>query len=532
MKQQLIAAAAALLAAAPFATSQIKTVQGQDGWDIYQAGNYRYGPSFITNDDGSIDAWFAAPGQEYEDCVLYNWDSACTPYRVSAWSFIAQYFEVDRPFVGISIYSPTWGDSDQSVRMSIHQWQDGVNKTRLSTPLARTTCSGFGDNAMISVTTDNMEPLPPGKYALVLDQASANAGVYVYAANNPDFNGTAYLRMTAKTGQALRAFVLYDSKKIVQYWDQASYQRSFDGGRTWTPEKMVLKPTRKTRDEYSICDPGVAFWGGYYYCGYTSTENRNGIENHLYMARSTSPEGPWEKWNGSGWGGDNVAPVVEYPLTGGWGIGEPSIVVKDNTVYLYYTYDSAVPTTRVALAPADDENWPAKLDQKGVAINKVAGSDHCDVKYVDAARRFLAVNTARRMTKDAYIQMWQSDDGIHFEPIGDGRMPGIIFPSGLHNCGLNGDARGHIDVSKPQHIAFAYGLDANGNSAWAAWSTFLQPITIDCDAQSGIKSVTIDNTAAPVHLFNLHGVEVDPQTAAPGLYIRRQGSAAEKNVIN
>ena len=29
------------------------------GWDIYEGENYRYGPSIIINDDGSIDAWFA-----------------------------------------------------------------------------------------------------------------------------------------------------------------------------------------------------------------------------------------------------------------------------------------------------------------------------------------------------------------------------------------------------------------------------------------------------------------------------------------
>lgn len=527
MKKIFGAALAALLMGTPAVTAQVKTVQAADGWDIYKAGNYRYGPSFIINDDGSIDAWFAAPGQEYEDCYLYDSGSACTPYKVASSSFITQYFKIDCPFVGLSLYSPTWGESGQSMRLSIHKWQGKLSTTRSSTPVAQAVCSGYGDNAMISVTTDNFEPLPAGEYALILDQASATAGVYMYQKNNPTFEGSAYLRMTKKEGQSLRAFVLFDSKKIMQYWDQVSYQHSSDGGRTWTPEKMVLKPTRKTRDEYSVCDPGVAFWNGYYYCGYTSTENAGGIENHLYIARSTSPEGPWEKWNGSGWGGDQIAPVVEYTRKGGWGIGEPSMVVKDNTVYLYYTSDSGEPTTCLVTAPADDENWPGKVESKGTVIRKSPGSDHCDVKYVDAARRFLAVNTAKRMTKDAYIQMWQSEDGIHFEPIGDGRMQGIIFPSGLHNCGLSGDARGHIDVNRQQHIAFAYGLDANGNSAWAAWSTFLQPITIECDAQSGIESVTVDNNA-PVRMFNMQGVEVDPQTSSPGLYIRRQGARAEK----
>ncbi len=512
---------------APIATAQIKTIEASDGWDIYKAGNYRYGPSFITNDDGSIDAWFAAPGDEYDDCLLVDYNSSSTPQQIKASSFISQYFEIDRPFVGVSVYSPTWGQSGQSARMSLYKWAGTLTATRSTTPVAQTVHSGYGDNALISVTTKDYKPLPAGQYVLILDEASTTAGVYLYTKANPEFKGSAYLRLTKKEGYAIRGFILYNSKCAHQYWDQASYQHSDDGGRTWTPEKMVLKPTRNTRDEYSICDPGVAYWGGYYYAGYTSTDNPAGIENHLYMARSTSPEGPWEKWNGSGWGGDNVAPVVEYERTGGWGIGEPSLVVKDNTVYMYYTYDAGMPTTRVATAPADSENWPGQLTQHGTAITKQPGADHCDVKYVDAAKRFLAVNTASRMTKNAYIQMWQSEDGIRFERIGDGRMQGIIFPSGLHNCGLNGDARGHIDISKPQHIAFAYGLDANGNSAWASWSTFLQPIRIECDIQSGITSVSAD-TDAPVRMFNMNGLEVDPQTAAPGLYIRRQGSHTEK----
>ena len=118
---------------------------------------------------------------------------------------------------------------------------------------------------------------------------------------------------------------------------------------------MVLKPTRNTRDQYSICDPGVAFWNGYYYAGYTSTEHSGGLENHLYVARSKNPDGPWEKWNGAGWGGTEVEPVVEFTQKGSWGIGEPSFVIKDNTVYLYYTYDAGLPTTRVATAHAGNE---------------------------------------------------------------------------------------------------------------------------------------------------------------------------------
>ncbi len=509
------------------AKADIKSITADPGWDIYTAGNYRYGPSFITYDDGSVDAWFAAPGQEYEDCTLHNDVSSVTPMTVKSSGYIAQYIKINRPFVGFSLYSPTWGkNGSESMRLSIYKWDSSITATRNGTPLATATTEKYNDNALLSVTTDNCVELPAGEYALILDNASSYAGAYIYSNANTDFSGCVYIGATKRTG-AIRGHILYDSKKLMQYWDQAAYRFSEDGGKTWSDDIMSLKPTRGTRDEFSVCDPAVAYWNDYYYCGYTSTENPSGIENHLYIARSASPDGPWEKWNGEGWGGESVEPIVEYSLKGGWGIGEPSIIIKDNTVYLYYTYDSGTPSTHVATAPADDENWPARLQLQGKAIGKTSGSDHCDVKYVDAAGKFLAVNTAKRMTKDAYIQIWQSSDGIKFTPAGEGRIQGIISPSGLHNCGLSGDAIGHIDINKPQFISFAYGLNAQGLSAWGAWNTYLQPIRIQYDESSGIISVTVDETT-PVQMFDINGLQVDPDTSDHGLYIRCTGANTEK----
>jgi len=60
------------------------------GWDIYVAGNdrdggnYRYGPSIIVNDDGSIDAWFSANGDFYEGVYpLYDDFTSRDAVRVS-----------------------------------------------------------------------------------------------------------------------------------------------------------------------------------------------------------------------------------------------------------------------------------------------------------------------------------------------------------------------------------------------------------------------------------------------------------------
>jgi hypothetical protein len=69
------------------------TLKVLDGWDIYKAGNYRYGPSIIRNADGSIDAWFAAAGSSYTDAEeghYYNASGNHTAVTVVASGTVAQ----------------------------------------------------------------------------------------------------------------------------------------------------------------------------------------------------------------------------------------------------------------------------------------------------------------------------------------------------------------------------------------------------------------------------------------------------------
>ena len=114
---------------------------------------------------------------------------------------------------------------------------------------------------------------------------------------------------------------------IAGEWDWISYRHSPDGGKTWTNEKIVLTPTQGSMDHFSNCDPGVVYFNGYYYLGYTSTLNSEGFCNNLFVARSKNPDGPFEKWNGSGWGGYEPQPIVYYDQNyTSWGIGEPSFV--------------------------------------------------------------------------------------------------------------------------------------------------------------------------------------------------------------
>ena len=84
------------------------------------------------------------------------------------------------------------------------------------------------------------------------------------------------------------------------------------------------------------------------------------------MMRSKNPNGPWEKWNGSSWGGNNPMPIVTYTGTPKkFGVGEPSMVVLDNTVYINYSWNDKEVSTRLATVLTDDPHWPAHLNQRG-----------------------------------------------------------------------------------------------------------------------------------------------------------------------
>ncbi len=255
-------------------------------------------------------------------------------------------------------------------------------------------------------------------------------------------------------------------------WDWIAYRHSPDGGESWEPEKIVLTPTQGSMDFYSNCDPGVVYFGGYYYLGYTSTLNDKGFCNNLFVARSQNPDGPFEKWNGSGWGGYEPQPIVYYDENyEKWGIGEPSFVELNGTLYLYYTHSGAAGEyTMVATADATNENWPETMKFHGSACQK--NTDSLDVKYVEEWGKFVGVATGDRMGPSSWLGVYESNDGIHFELV-DITREGTY--SHLHNAGLSSRRNGHIRLSEDADklcVIYAYG------EGWGTWNTRIQPISL------------------------------------------------------
>ena len=252
-------------------------------------------------------------------------------------------------------------------------------------------------------------------------------------------------------------------------WDWFTYKHSDDGGKTWSQEKIVLQPTPDSMDHYSVCDPGVIYFGGYYYIGYTSTivATSGGINNNVFVARSRRPDGPYEKWNGSGWGGD-PQPIIYYNESDDkWGAGEPSFVVLDGTLYIYYTWACDNGDFKyVSTADATDPNWPQTIEFQGRAFTSIDG-DQFDVVYVEDVGLFLGVQTSKRFTVSSGIQLWESKDGIHF-------IKGEFIKNNIaqmcHNMGISKRSDGHIQLKDTLMLGFAYASSTEGDN-WGKWAT-------------------------------------------------------------
>ena len=277
-------------------------------------------------------------------------------------------------------------------------------------------------------------------------------------------------------------------------WDRITHRSSTDDGKTWGPEKIVVYPTPGSMDGHSCCDPGAIYFNGYYYIGYTSTLNDGGYCNNIFVARSENPDGPFEKWNGSGWGG-NPSPIFYFEQSYGyWGIGEPSFVELNGTLYVYYTYSTPMQGyLMLATADATNENWPATIQQHGAVMEK--NTDSWDVKYVEDWGLFIGVTKASFDAVGDYIAVYGSPDGKSFtlvDAVRENTCPGLF------SMGLSSRPNGHINAAEDaSHLRIAY---AYGNSGWAAWNTRIHEITLalsdgnDLDAERSKDSLNVGIT--------------------------------------
>ncbi len=252
-------------------------------------------------------------------------------------------------------------------------------------------------------------------------------------------------------------------------WDWIRYRHSEDGV-NWSKEKIVLKPTAGSKDRCSVCDPGVVFFNGYYYLGYTSTDDykRNGFNNSAFVARSRDPDGPFEKWNGEGWGG-KPEPILKYEGDpDGWGIGEVSFVIREDSLYIYYThFDLTGGYTGLAMADLS-ENWPSSIRNEGMVMGRTT-QDSMDVFYCEEKDLFMGFSIENKMSEGSQIAIYASENGKLFEKYDS---TSTYVEDYAHSIGVAKDRGGHQLFDHDILCGYAYGR------GWGRWNCKFQYLNI------------------------------------------------------
>ncbi len=281
-------------------------------------------------------------------------------------------------------------------------------------------------------------------------------------------------------------------------WDNIRYSTSSDGTH-WSPPVRILGASDGV-NERSACDPSVVQYdagdGGYYYLLYTG--NQTSVQGVNLVARSTSPSGPFLKLTKRGtWENDPPDPkIILSPLhaapdnTIWYGLGQPSVVVRDGKLYQWYTdTTSEYPSSqvyRVYLSVSrDPANWPA-----GQPTNVIADAipPSVDVKYDPPTEQFVMFGLGNQSAQGTHLTVRTSTDGITWSD------PSTVIPAGsipafAHNIGVTGSPTGILDrdfvmvlYGAPYDLDSRYNNDCKVSGAphcWGYWDIYGQMLKIN-----------------------------------------------------
>ena len=135
----------------------------ETGWDIYTGGQYRYGPSIIVNKDGSVDAWFAAPGGYHDDGNLkFDADAVMKPVVLGKGMTAAQRFAETKPFYSVRVICPNQQAKNASLTFSLYRWDTDYKTTLRHRPVATQRYENYKDNQSLELV--NKDKFPYGEY--------------------------------------------------------------------------------------------------------------------------------------------------------------------------------------------------------------------------------------------------------------------------------------------------------------------------------------------------------------------------------
>jgi hypothetical protein len=304
------------------------------------------------------------------------------------------------------------------------------------------------------VTSADLLFAPDGEPVKLIDSAKENF-TYAYAPSIISIDGLWYAYFCS-TGTGPRD------------WDNIRYSTSTDGIHWSRPIKIL--GASDAINERATCDPSVVQYdagdGSFYYLFYSG--NQTNVQTVNFVARSTSPSGPFLKLTKRGtWEKDPpdpkiiLPPLYAAPENSNWyGLGQPSVVAKDGTLYQWYTdTTSEYPSNGVNRIYfsifSDPTSWPP-----GQATNVVASS--VDVKYDRLTQRFVMFGLADPHGRGTHLTAWTSKDGKTWsDPTTV--IPAEAMPAFSHNVGVTGSATGDLDRN---FVGVIYGAPYDRDSSY------------------------------------------------------------------
>lgn len=244
----------------------------------------------------------------------------------------------------------------------------------------------------------------------------------------------------------------------------------------WSPPAVALRADPGSADWLGACDPSVVKDGAWYYLAFTGYDNQ---QHAVFVARASTPGGPWATWGPDGWGGGRSTPVVSSSGVRGWGVGHPSLVVADGVLDLFYDeHDGTTWQTRMAQADvaASPDRWPAQVRDRGVVLvhpgadseDGCAGqSESTGVGYDSDHQRFVAVTTPDRSSAAPDLDVYESDTGLRFTRattlVAEDAATALLPHA--HHLRLLTDEAGHLGSG--QYLTYDYGpTDCGGRIRW------------------------------------------------------------------
>jgi len=182
------------------------------------------------------------------------------------------------------------------------------------------------------------------------------------------------------------------------YLDHIWMAKSVDGLK-WTGIGIALPPEPLAL----ISDPSVIRVGNTYFMYFTGTRDSGGSYNEIYLATSSDGEN-WKKYPDN----NSPKPILSLDnLATGYGIGQPSVLFRQNRFWMYYT-----DTTREGggLFLASSLDGITFVPENGG--KRLLATNSADVKYSETLGLFVMVhgNSPSKLFYSA------STDGILWEP--------------------------------------------------------------------------------------------------------------------